>query len=29
MTRENRNVLSYWLYVVNLLNLGDRADDTD
>ena len=22
-------VLSYWLHIVNLLNLGDRADDTD
>ena len=19
----------YWLYIVNLLNLGDRVDDTD
>lgn len=28
MTRENRNVLSYWLCIVNLLNLGDRMDDT-
>ena len=22
-------VLSYWLHIVNLLNLGDRVDDTD
>ena len=27
--RKNRNVLSYWLCIVNLLNLGDRVDDTD
>ena len=29
LTDKSRDALSYWLHIVNLLNLGDRADDTD